>query len=250
VPSDLVPLAGLSLIVGMTLALLIGRAWASRRPILRSLAGYRVLPVQQSRAIETGQGLHLSLGTGGVGGADTATTLAGLSMLEAMSDEAAATDMFPIVTVADPTTLVMAQDIIRRAYARQGNPAGYDPRFVRYVAAAPLPYAVGAQDILATEDTSANVMLGVFGAEAAFIAEEGSRQGLLQVGGAADPTPLAALYPSTGHVLIGEEMFTAGAYVGNQPSHIASLLAQDIVRWVLAFLILTAALGFALGGVR
>jgi hypothetical protein len=50
-----------------------------------------MLPGQLSRAIEAGQSLHLSLGTGGVGGSDTATTLAGLSTLAFLAEEAAAT---------------------------------------------------------------------------------------------------------------------------------------------------------------
>ena len=225
------------LIVVMLVALLVGRAWASRRPALRPLTGLRILPGQQSRAIESGQSLHLALGAGSVGGSDTATTLAGLTVLESLADEAAATDTPPTVTVADPTTMVMAQDILRRAYIRHGNPAGFDPRSVRYVAASPLPYAAGVADILASEETSANVMAGVFGSEVAFISEEGSRQGILQVAGAADPTALGVLYPSVSHLLAGEEMYTAGAYINERPAHIASLLAQDIVRWVLVIII-------------
>jgi hypothetical protein len=235
-------LAGLFIIV-MVGALVIGRAWASRRPVLRTLAGFRGLPGQQSRAIESGQSLHIALGTGGVGSGNTATTLAGLTVLENLADEAAATDTPPTVTVADPTALVIAQDVLRRAYVRRGNLRGYDPRSIRYVAASPFPYAAGVMDILATEETSANVMAGVFGSEAAFIAEEGSKQGFLQVAGAADPTPLGVLYPSVNHLLIGEEMFTAGAYIGEHPSHVASLLAQDVVRWTLVIIIFAFSLG-------
>lgn len=231
-------------------ALVIGRAWAARHPTVRPLQGFRVLPNQQSRAIESGQSFHIALGTGGVSSSDTATTLAGLAVLESLADEAAATDTPPTVTVADPITLAVAQDALRRAYIRHGNLAGYDPRSVRYVAASPLPYAAGVMDILATEDTSASVMAGVFGTEAAFIAEEGSKQGLLQVAGAADPTPLGVMYPSANHLLIGEEMFTAGAYISEHPSHVASLLAQDAARLVLFLIILAAWLGGLLGGVR
>jgi len=217
---------------------------------VRPLQGFRVLPGQQSRAIESGQSFHIALGTGSVSSSDTATTLAGLAVLESLADEAAATDTPPTVTVADPTTLALAQDVLRRAYIRHGNLAGFDPRSVRYVAASPLPYAAGVMDILASEDTSASVMAGVFGTEAAFIAEEGSKQGFLQVAGAADPTPLGVMYPSVNHLLIGEEMFGAGAYISEHPSHVASLLAQDVARLVLFLIILAAWLGGLLGGAR
>lgn len=243
---DFTQIAGLALIVVMVVILLIGRVWARRRPVLRSLSGYRALPGQQSRAIESGQSLHVSLGTSGVGSGNTATTLAGLNLLDTLADEAAATDTPPTVTVADPTALVMAQDILRRAYVRHGNLAGYDPRSVRFIAASPLPYAAGVMDLLSYEEPSANVMAGVFGSEAAFIAEEGSRQGFLQVTGAADLAPLSVLYPSVNHLLMGEEMFASGAYMDERPSHVASLFAQDVMRWIIILVILASTFGYIL----
>ena len=238
-------IAGALLIValGVLSAVLGGIAWTGRHLTLRPLPGLETLRGQQSRAIESGQRLHLSLGTSGMGGGNTATTLAGLAILESLADEAAATNTPPTVTVADPTALVVAQDVLRRAYARQGNLAGYDPRAVRYVAASPLPYAAGAGEILSSEKTSANIMAGVFGPEAAFITEEGSKQAVLQTVGAADVAPLAVMYPSVNHLMIGEEMFAASAYMDSLPVHTGSLLAQDIIRWLLAALLFVVSAG-------
>jgi len=213
-----------------------------RRPALRSLPGFKSLPGQLSQVIEEGRSLPLSLGSGGVGGGDTATTLAGLAVLEGLAEETAATDAPPIVTVADPTTLAMAQDVLRRAYAEQGNAAGLDFRSVHYVAASPLPYAAGVMDLLSNEETGTSVMAGVFGSEAAFIAEEGSRQGLIQVAGVADLTSQAVLYPSVTHLAIGEEMYAAGAYLNAKPASVGSLLAQDLIRLILVILISVFAL--------
>jgi hypothetical protein len=246
-PTNAAQIGGLILIGLFVFFLLIARVALARfRPTLRPLSGYQALPGQVSRGVETGQSLHLSLGTGGITGSDTATTLAGLAVLESLVDEAVAADAPPIITVADPTALVVAQDVLRRAYVRQGNDTGYDPRSVRYVAATPLPYATGVTEILATEETSANVMAGVFGSEAVFITDEGARQGLTQVAGAADVTPLGVLYPSANHVLVGEEMFAAGGYVGEQPARIGSLMAQDWARWILVgFILVLSFLAFA-----
>ncbi len=233
----------LLIVLGALIAVFGGIAWTGRRPALRPLAGLEALRGQQSRAIESGQSLHLSLGTSGVGGSNTATTLAGLAILESLADEAAATDTPPTVTVADPTALVIAQDVLRRAYTRHGNAASYDPRAVRYVAASPMPYAAATGHILSVEESSANVMAGVFGSEVAFITEEGSKQAMLQVAGAADVAPLAVLYPTVNHLMVGEEMFAASGYIDNLPVHTGSLLAQDVVRWLLAALLFVASAG-------
>ncbi len=250
-PTDLAQIIGwvLILVFGISIAVFSGSALAGRRPALRPLSGFNSLPRQLSQVIEEGQSLHLALGSGDVGGSDTATTLAGLAVLEGLAEESAATDVPPTVTVADPTTLVMAQDALRRAYAQQGNAAGLDFRSVRYVAASPLPYAAGVMDLLSNEETSTSVMAGVFGPESAFIAEEGSRQGLIQVAGVADLTSQAVLYPSVNHLAIGEEMYAAGAYLSAKSASVGSLVAQDLVRLLLAaFIFGFAVLTFVLGG--
>jgi len=236
----------LLLILGISIVVLVGSALVGRRLHLRPLHGYQALPVQLGRVIEEGQSLHLCLGSGGAGGSDTATTLAGLAVLDGLAEESAATDVSPLVTVADPTTLMMAQDILRRAYARQGNPKGYDPTSVRYVAAAPLPYAAGVMELLSGQEASTNVMAGVFGAEAALIADQGAQLGLTQIAGVADPAALSVLYPAVNHLAVGEEMFSAGAYLRGLPAHIASLRAQDIARGVLFVFILLLAVPQAL----
>jgi Domain of unknown function (DUF6754) len=214
----------------------------SRRGIpLRPLTGYSAVPRQQGRSIETGQGLHISLGTSGVGGADTASTLAGLAVLETLTDEAVASDSPPTVTVSDPTTLILAQDALRRAYVRQHNASAYDPRSVRFVAAAPIPYAAAVMDILAHEEMAVNIMIGAFGAEAALIVEEGARQNATQIVGTSDVGTLPLVYPSSDHLLVGEEMYVSGAYVGPNTAYLSSLMTQDIFRWIIVAAILVGA---------
>lgn len=221
---------------------------SSRRGLpMRALGGYLAIPRLQGRAIETGQSLHISLGTSGVGGANTAATLAGLTVLETIADEAVASDSPPTVTVADPTAMILAQDALRRAYIRQHNLDAYDPRAVRLLAASPVPYAAAVMDTLAHNETSASLMLGAFGPEVALIVEEGARQGTTQIVGTSDAVATALLYPSSDHLLVGEEMFMAGAYVGGDPSRLSSMVVQDIFRWLVVAAILLSAVGSLLG---
>jgi hypothetical protein len=50
------------------------------------------------------------------------------------------------------------------------------------------------------------------------------------------------LYATAQEPLIGEELYAAGAYLQAGPLHISSLRAQDILRWVLAAIILGGAI--------
>ena len=52
----------------------------------------------------------------------------------------------------------------------------------------------------------------------------------------------------TDNVLIGEELFAAGAYLENKPSQSAGLQVQDIMRWFIILTILALVLSRLLAG--
>lgn len=236
--------------IGLVLLLLVlpilfyltSRVRAGKAGELRSIPGLERLPALVGRAAETGQPLHVSVGIGGIGGQETSETWAGLTLLAQVADEAAACDTPLIVTVADATVLPIAQDIVRRAYVRNGNPEGYDPTKVQLVAPNnAMAYASGVAGILNREPLSASVMVGRFADEYLLMGETGARVGVHQIVGATDPATLPFVYASANETLIGEEVFAGGAYTGGKPSQIGSLLAEDWLRWLVAVGILVAA---------
>jgi hypothetical protein len=189
------------------------------------------LPDLIGLAAEAGQPLHVSVGVDGVGTGKTAETWAGLSLLAQIADDAAACDAPLIVTVADATVLPIAQDTLRRAYMRYGNPGGYDPTRVRLIAPTPVAYAAGVAGILEREQIVASVMVGSFGDEFLLMGEIGAQRGVRQLVGAADPQTLPFVYAAANETLIGEEMFGSGAQASGQPIQIASLITEDWIRW-------------------
>ncbi len=199
---------------------------------LRSLPAAREVADTVARAAESGRPLHVSVGVRGVGGGVTAETWAGLTLLAELADEAAACDAPLIITVADATVLPLAQDILRRAYDRHGHPEGYDPTRVRFVAPEPLAYAAGVAGLLKREPLAGSVMVGSFGDEYLLMGETGARGGVPQVVGATDARTLSLVYATADETFVGEEMFAAGAYTRRLAIQIASLLTQDVARWV------------------
>ena len=221
---------------------LTSRVKAGRTGSLRHIPGLETLPGSVGRSAETGQPLHVSVGVEGVGGLATAETWAGLTLLTQLADEAASCDTPLIVTVADPTVLPVAQDILRRAYVRQGNPDGYDPTQVRFIAPVPMAYAAGVAGILEREPLTGNVMVGSFGDEYLLMGEAGVERQLRQVVGTTNPSTLPFVYASADETLIGEEVFATGAYTRKLPIQIGSLLTEDWARWLVIAAILIAAI--------
>lgn len=217
-----------------TLLFFRARVRAGKRPSLRPLSAFARLRDLVSLAAESGQALHLSLGTGSVHGTAAAETLASLDLLDAVGQQAAAYGASPLVTVGDPTLLLGVQGILRGDYEAQGLLAKYDHLSARLVAADPAAYAAGVMDMVNHEPLAAHIMAGRFGDEYLLMAEAAAHQGLEQVGGAAQPGVLPFVQATARHPILGEELFAAGAYLRGDPAHVGSLLAQD---WMRVFLI-------------
>jgi len=217
-----------------------------RSPQLRPLWAFDALRGQLGRSVESGRPAHISIGTGGLAGDETLMTLAGASIVNSVAQESADTGAQPTVTVADGTALILAQDMLRRPYTRRGDLTGYTPFNVQQLGMQPMQYAVGAAEFLSTAQPVSNAMIGAFGPEVALMVDAGARQGLAQVAGSADSRALAVLHTSADHVLMGEEIFAAGAYLDRRPGDLARLRAQDLARLILILFILIAAVAGAL----
>jgi hypothetical protein len=217
------------------------RVRAGKAGELRPLPGVEELAGAVGRSAETGRALHVSVGVAGIGGPQTAETWAGLTILSELADEAASCNTPLIVTVADPTVLPLAQEVLWRAYLRNGNPEDYDPTQVRFIAPNPLAYSAGVAGLLLWEPLMANVMVGTFGDEVLLMGEVGARAGVRQVAGTANPQALPLVVATADRALIGEEIFAGGAYMARQPLQVASLLVQDWARWAIAVAIVLVA---------
>lgn len=225
------------------LLFLTARVRAGHRPLHRTLAAFEQLIARLGYSAESGAPLHVALGTGGVGGHRTLTSLAALEGLEGLAEAAVAYGRPPLITVGDPTLVPLAQDVLRRAYARHGIPERYDPTSVRFVAPQPVVYAAGAADAAAHERISGNVVLGYIQEEVSLVTHAGEGRGLPQIAATDQLQALGPLYPTDATLAAGEELYGGAAQITGLPSHIASLRIQDVLRLVIAAVVLLTVLG-------
>lgn len=234
---------GFLVIAGAALIFLTIRIRSGREPDIRPLPAFDQLSGELGRAAEAGVPIHVGLGTGGLGGDQTLTSVAGLEVLEGIADAAVAYGVPPVVTVGDPTLLPLAQDVLRRAYIRAGIPNQYNPAVVRFVAPSPSAYALGVRDIVRRGQVRANVLAGAFQEEVALISQGAERQGLAQMAAADHLRAVGALYPADTLLAAGEELYAGGARLKGLPKYLASLRLQDWLRFLLVVVILLSIVG-------
>jgi hypothetical protein len=117
-----------------------------------------------------------------------------------------------------------------------------DPMRGRITGLTPYSYAAGTLSFIQEEDIGANLLIGSFGNEVALITDAAERRDGMTLGGTDNLTGQAVLFAAAQEPLIGEETYAGGAYLGAGPMHIASLYAQDILRWVIIGLIVIGAI--------
>jgi hypothetical protein len=216
-------------------------ALGRRRPALfRPIPGFDALGEAIEKAVEAGDRVHVSLGTGSLLSPEAAPALAGLSLLSRIATRTSMSDRPAVVTAADGALVMLAQDTLRSAYSRVGAGQRYRHTSARMLAPSPFAYAATLPVLLATENVSANILVGSFGTEGALAADFGRQANSFVLAGSDDVPSQALMYATAEHPLIGEEVFAGGAYLQLGALHSASLRAQDAVRLILVLVILAA----------
>ncbi|MEM7114146.1 MAG: DUF6754 domain-containing protein [Chloroflexota bacterium] len=208
---------------------------------LRPLAGYQLIQRQIGQAVESGSTVHMSMGRASLIAHKAATSFAALQILDFLAEKGGRNNSPPAVTVGEGTLLPAAEDSLRQQ-ARYGSvqPNGR----VQFVADEnhPFAFASGVVNDLERKGAASYVATGHQGAELALIGFAAQKNEVDQLVATDDPAGLAVATAVSEEQLIGEDIFAAGAYLSNKPHAMASLLLQDVGRWLIAAIILVLAL--------
>jgi hypothetical protein len=243
-------LLGLAFIIVFFLLMLIFAFLGRRRQgrTLREIPAFDHLGRAFGLSVEAGKRLHVSLGRGGILGLPAGSALIGLSVLERIARFASVSDRPPIATSGESALAILSQDTLRSTHRRAGAEAQYDPASGQLTGLTPFAYAAGTLPVIFDEQTSAHILAGHFGSEVGLIADAAGRSHSLTLAGSDNLAAQAVLVAAAQEPLIGEELYAAGAYMQAGTLHVASLHAQDVLRWLLVLAIL-AGVALKLAGV-
>ncbi len=218
------------------------RQW--KRP-LRQIAGLRAIDEAIGRATELGKPVVFTTGWGG--DIQRPTTIAALNLLRYVAAKAAAYGTRLIFPTHDPVIAETAREILQNAYRESNHPDLYRSDDVVFVSPSQFGYAAGVDGIVARHLPGAMFLLGTFEGEALVLAETAGAHGALQIAGTDSTIQLSFFIVACDYTLIGEELFTASAYLTADERVRSSMLAQDVLRLALIVLIAALAAAAAMG---
>lgn len=234
--------AGLG-IVGLVAIFMAVFAFIHRRSpfTFRNIRAFSRVRRAASMVVEDGTRLHISLGSASVLTPAGASALAGLALLRRLGEITSLSDRPPVATTGSGVLNLLAQDTLRAAHETVAIDQTFDMNQARLTGFTPLSYAAGVMPSIRDENISTNVLIGNFGPEVGLLIEAADRQNTPIIA-ASDSLPAqAVLYAASAEPLIGEELFAAGAYVQAGATHAASLVVQDILRWLIIVALIAGA---------
>jgi len=238
-----VTLLDLAIVIFSAFLLLVITLWKRKSPAkLREIPALIQLYRTLGLSVEEGKRLHISLGHSELLNPSAGSALAGLALLRQIAERTSASDKPSVASAGDPLLGLLAQDTLQAGYQAAGVQELYVPTTGRVTGLSPFGFAAGAMHISQNENVSTNIMIGHFGPEAALLTEASDRENVPVIGASDDLAGQAVLFAYTQDALIGEELFAAAAYFNAGPMHAASLMVQDILRWLVILVLLGGAM--------
>ncbi len=236
----------LILLLAMVVSIIATQFIRRRRELatLRPIPAYAALPLMVGEAIEANRPVHVSFGSASLGGSSTPLALASAELFYQVAQRASIGAAAPILSMSDPTAIPLGQDTLRRAYQTRGLLERYPRGSVRWypAGARSLAFAAALTATLGDDHIAHNILIGSFGPELALVAEAAARRRQGVIAASDQLEGQAVAYAVSDQPLIGEEIFTAGAYLGASASQSGAVVTLDILRLllVLALFIPTA----------
>ena len=224
-------------IVSMTLYYYIDRAKSGEEIYLRPIPGLKAIEEAVGRATEMGKSV---LFVPGISDMDQVETVSGLNLLGHVAETTAKYEAGLNVPVSKSIVMEAGRETCRESYLRAGRPDLYYDDMVHYLTDDQFAYAAGVNGIMIREKPAACFYLGKFYAESLILAETGNSIGAIQIAGTGSPSQIPFFVTACDYTFIGEEFFTASAYLSQKPELLGSIKGQDIVKaLVMASMLIT-----------
>ena len=220
------------ILVSITIYFYIDRASSGEEIYLRKIPGLQALEEAVGRATEMGKSV---LFVPGIMDLDQVETVTGLNLLGHVAEYTAKYETSLNVPVSKSIVMETGREICKESYLKSGRPDLYYDDMVHYISDEQFAYAAGVNGIMEREKPAACFYLGKFYAESLILAETGNSIGAIQIAGTGSPSQIPFFVTACDYTLIGEEFFTASAYLSNKPELVGSIKGQDIVKLLVMF---------------
>jgi len=227
-------LLALTLLICGSVVAFILLARSGRELYIRRIAGLEAVEEAVGRATEMGKSC---LFVPGILDMNEIQTIAGLTVLSHVAEQAAEYDAMIEVPTSKSLVMTAARETVEAAYLTAGRPDAFNEDTISYVTDEQFGYVAYLAGEMVRKKPAACFYMGAFFAESLILAETGNAIGAIQVAGTAEPSQLPFFVAACDYTLIGEEFFAASAYLSGDPDQLGSLKGQDVGKLIVGALL-------------
>lgn len=192
---------------------------------VRTISALEAIEEAIGRAVEMGRPVFVIPG-GRLTSTKASETLAAMSIVQHVARLTAKNDARLIIPMNQHQTFPIIQELVKDIYQAE-NPEAYDPDCVRFLSVGQMSFTAGVMGLYQREKVAANIIVGAFSGETLLLAESGHTAGAIQIGGMGTNTNLTFLAIVCDHMMIGEELMAAGAFLSEDQMQLGSIAGQD-----------------------
>jgi len=202
-----------------------------KTPKIRSMPGVEALEEAVGRAVELNRPVHYSEGHPLAGKMydvwQGPQYLAGLSVLAYVAKMCAQKGARLICSIGHSELLPLVKESLRTQYRMENKLEEFNEDDIYFFPEQ--SYALGTVRTIEQEKVGANILFGTYwGQDTLMLPEAGVYAGAMQIGATAGIGSLPFFIAAMDYVLIGEELFVAGAITSEDPIQIAAIVGQDV----------------------
>ena len=227
----------IAMLVSLTLYYYIDKARSGEDIYIRPIAGLQAIEEAVGRSTEMGKSV---LFIPGISDINEVETISGLMLLGHVAEMTAQYETSLNIPVSKAIVMEAGRETCKESYLRAGRPDLYYDDMVHYITDDQFAYTAGINGIMLREKPAACFYQGKFYAESLILAETGNSIGAIQVAGTGSVSQIPFFVTACDYTLIGEEFFTASAYLSKKPDLLGSIKGQDIVKlMIMAAMVIT-----------
>lgn len=224
-------------LVGLTAALFGYIRSAKHTPeklYVRRIPGIDAIEMTVGRAVEQGRPIMFTTGLTPLG----PVLYACMGVLSYVARKAALLRSRLMVPQSAPDALALVEDVVSDAYRAERRLSSFDPTALVFLSDEQFAFASGYIGMVHRERPAAAFLFGSFAAESLILSEAGQNVGAGQVAASVSPEQVPFFVCTCDYTLIGEELFSASAYLSKEPVLLGSLYGQDRAKiFIIALLI-------------
>lgn len=219
-------------------------------PRIRTIPAVDAIYEGVGRSIEMERPVHFSMGASG-GALHTSLvsmTLAALMILRHTVKLCARLGSRLIIHIPGQTEAIpLVEGIARDAYIEEGKPEMFMREDLRYHGYSSTSFTQAVAGSYARDGVGLNVMVGIWYTDCVMPLESSKIYGGLNVGGTARWIMAYAFAMMTDYLLLGEELYAAGAAVSDNPVMVSGIASEEIGKYFSLVILVVGLILMALG---